>query len=185
MRRNSIFLAVAFLITSAPTPATQCKDYGEMSGTVNTINVTEQLQYGIIDITITKAGREFYSNKGVIIGQVTTDPPLVFQNEQGQLVQQSSIDHMIFFADGVKMETEGDVGTIILFDPLNPTPLNVDENGKPCAFLASELITKAWGNKKLKKLSNDQHDVIAEGSVSFCSFDNHNEFELSGTVCFN
>ncbi len=137
-----------------------CDRTGQVSGWIKTTSLTPLLQYGTTEVTITaKNGKTLYSNQGVIIGQV--DPS-----------DNTRLDHSVFFADGTRLETTGD--RVISFVPVSD-----------CLIEVTELITDVWANRKLKRLSNDRHEVYAKGTLDFCGPVSENKLELSGIVCID
>ena len=167
MRHASLALA-ATLCISTFTHASECKNTGEFTGRIQTANLSETLQYGVARLEITQEGKQFYSGQGVIIGQV------VGTQDNGLPI----LDHTVFLKDGTRIETSGDRVEQM-------TPTGKLENQAPCEFSVVERITDVWANRRLKKLSNDNHDIEATGTVSYCSDNNRNELELHGTVCFD
>ncbi len=144
--------------------ADDCSAHGNLTGQIKTVNFSQQLQYGIAAVHIEKNGQTFYQGQGVIIGQV------VDQQDNGL----PALNHTIYFADGSKIRTFGDKVESLL---------PADASG--CRFTATERLTSAKGRKKLRRLTNDEHDVLAQGTISYCPDDPRNELTLSGTVCIN
>lgn len=160
MRYFMFLVGLTALLSGNAATADGCKDTGQISGWIKTTSLTPLLQYGTTEITITrKNGKTLYSNKGVIIGQV--DPN-----------NSTSLDHSAFFVDGTRLETSND--RVIEFVPVSD-----------CLIKVSEKITDVWANKRLKRLSNDDHEVYATGTLDFCGSISENKFELSGTVCID
>lgn len=159
---------ITCMFSSQPILASDECTIGDVSGWVHTTNLSNVLQSGVIKLVIEVDGEIYFKRKGVIIGQITYQG----SNEDG--LPTASLEHDIFFGFGNRMETFNDRAVLI------PTKF---ENGIPCEFDVSEVISEAIGTKRLKHLSNDEHEIFADGSVSFCSDKNKNKFELSGTVC--
>ena len=171
MRWTSIAVTTACLSITAADAASECTQYGEISGTVRTVNLSPVLQYGVTGLAITKNGKPYFSGVGVIVGEVVTPT-----NEDGQ----STLNHTIYFADGTKLQTHLDTAQV-----LGPVPGKVNPDGTPCAFNVHESITDVTADKKLKRLSiAPPEEISADGTISFCSGENENHFTLSGTVCF-
>ncbi len=144
-----------------------CERRGEVSGYVETVNLNELLQYGVAAIHIERKGKTFFEGEGVIIGQVVGShtPP-------GFPEPLPILNHTIYFSDGTKLQTFGDKVESLI-------------STGPCTFSAVEKITNAEGTKKLKKLEDDGHAILAIGTVSYCPDNPRNSFNLEGTVCFD
>lgn len=144
-----------------------CERRGEISGYVETVNLNEQLQYGIAAIHLEKRGKTFFEGEGVVIGQVVGS-----YIKEGYPEPLPLLNHTIYFPNGTKLRTFGDK-----VESLIPTGV--------CTFDAVEKITTAKGTKKLRKLEDDGHQILAIGTVSYCPDDPRNSFKLEGTVCFD
>ena len=139
----------------------QCKE-NTVTGTVDTVNVSQTLQVGTIHLQLTSEnGKVVFEEDGGLIGRITS------QNiETGE----STLNHHIIFADGSRIETTGDQAQIT-----GPGP-----NYPACSFSVTEIISNFWGTKEFKRASGT---ITAEGYISFCDGQNGNHFDLSGTVC--
>lgn len=170
MRSKLLTLIAAICIVPAAhaSSESECKDRGTVSGNIVTTNASETLQYGITRLEILRKGKIYFSDTGVIVGRV------VGRQDNGLPI----LAHTIYFSDGTRVETEGD--RVKQF-----TPTGKFENGAPCEFYAVEQITNAEGSGRLKKLEDEGHNIEATGTVSFCSDNNRNKFELQGSVCFD
>lgn len=166
MRSTTIALLAA-LGATAPVYASDCEHTGELSGVVKTINLSETMQYGVTKLSITSEGKQVFSGRGVIIGQI------VGKQDNGLPI----LDHTIFLGDGTRIETHGDRVEQMI-------PTGKLENGVPCEFNVVERITDMWASRRLRRLSNDEHNVEATGTISYCSDYNRNNLQLNGTVCF-
>lgn len=162
--RFGTLAALALLTLPLAANADDCSAHGTLTGQVKTVNFSQELQYGVAAVHIEKNGKTFYEGQGVIIGQV------VGQQDNGLPI----LNHTIYFADGSKIRT---------FEDKVESLLPADASG--CRFTATERLTSAKGRKKLRRLTNDEHDVLAEGTVSYCPDEPRNELTLSGTVCIN
>lgn len=169
----AVFSFTAFTIANAALADADnsCSEIGHVSGWVKTINLNESMQTGFVKLDIQVDGEIFFKRKGVIIGQIVDQG----FNELG--LPTSTLEHNMYFGKGIRLETAGDKATLI--------PTGKLENGIPCEFNVVEMIMDATGTRRLKGLSNDQHNIIATGTVSFCSDNNANTFDLAGTVCIN
>lgn len=162
------FAAAAVLASSlAPVAASQCTQTGELSGRVETVNHSQELQYGVTSFTIDVDGDTFFSDVGVVIGQTVGTQP------NGLPI----LNHTVYFRDGTRFHTFGD-------KVVELTPVKF-EKGQPCAFDAVETFTSASATRKLRRLSNANHEAVATGRVSYCTGDPRNSFVLSGKVCIN
>lgn len=160
MRLFIIITGLILLAVNTAARADGCSNTAQVSGWIKTTSLTPLLQYGTTEITIARSnGKNLYRNQGVIIGQADPD-------------DDTRLDHSVFFSDGVRLETSGD--RVISFVPMSD-----------CLIEVTEKITVIWANKKLKRLSNDDHEVYATGSLNFCGPVSENNFELSGTVCID
>jgi len=137
----------------------ECKKEAEVTGTIDTINVSQSIQVGTIHLILSDAddGEVVFDEKGGIIGRITSQEGL-----------KSTLDHHIFLADGSGIETTDDEAQII------------GDDGTGCSFAVTETITKLWGTKKFKRASGT---IYATGTISFCEGANGNHFTLQGTVC--
>ncbi len=162
MRKNMIYISIvimSIITTDVIAGGKDCNSLTTVYGTVDTINVSETIQVGTIHLQLmAENGTVKFEENGAIVGRVTSSDP-----ETGE----STLDHHIFFADGSRIETEGDQAQITSFN-------------SECSFNVSETISNFWGTKKFKRASGE---IYAIGVVSFCDGENGNHFELSGTVC--
>ena len=138
----------------------ECKKEAEVTGTIDTINVSQSIQVGTIHLILSDAddGKVVFDEKGGIIGRITSQEGL-----------KSTLDHHIFLADGSRIETTGDKAQI------------TGVNGDPtCSFTVAEEISNIWGTERFKRATGK---ITAIGTVSFCDGQNGNHFDLSGTLC--
>ncbi len=141
-----------------------------VSGTVDTLNVSQSLQVGTIDMRLTsvKKDKVLFDQRGAIVGQVVGMVP-----GEGPLTV--FLDHDITFANGVEIETSGDTATVY-GDPT--TQLDVP---------VMEVIDNFWGSKIFRKATGE---IVAQGTLNILQGYTpagdpilRNEFELSGTLC--
>ena len=177
MSMKKFGVSVAFLsIFAINVMANECpKNFQEVTvtGTVNTQNVTADMQVGTIDMQLTyvKNSKLLFDQLGAVVGQITDqgiDPltglPFAY------------LDHDITFANKVEIETNGDIATIY-GDPTTGAPVPV-----------VEVINNLQGTKIFKKATGE---IIATGqlnsNVEYNSntneFISYNYFELSGSLC--
>lgn len=130
-----------------------------VAGSVTMQNVTQSTQIGNIDLIVSNEQDVVFEDAGTLIGNIT-DPdtyPII-------------LSHVAKFSKGNHFVTNGDQAYLI--------PTNI-----PCKFQAYEQITEIAGGTKFFKDVTDVY-IQANGYVSYCPDDNMNEFELSGSVCF-
>ncbi|WP_163836810.1 hypothetical protein [Spartinivicinus ruber] len=160
-------LGFFFSVASAMEKPLACK--GKLTvvdGTVNTINTSSTQQSGQINIVLSPlgGGAPIFAENGMILGEV-----------QKQLRIQTLLNHHIEFASG-GIKTENDVAI------LKMPPIGFEVDGTPCAFGVFESIYNISGTglfDKAKAL------ITAEGTVSFCSYNNQNNFTLNGVICLD
>ena len=161
--------AVAGFFAVTAMAESQCEgESASVSGWVKTINLGPTTQTGFIHLRIKPKGKPFFDETGAIVGQVVSGP-----DANGQ----STLEHTAYFGQLNRLYTHNDQATLV--------PTGKLENGQPCEFFASEVITQATGTRSLRPLTNTEHNIMAEGTVSFCSDNNNNEFVLSGTACID
>jgi hypothetical protein len=176
MSKKKLAVSVAFLsIFTTNVMANECpKNFQEatVTGTVNTQNVTADMQVGTIHMQLTsvKKGKLLFDQLGAVVGQITDqgiDPltglPFAY------------LDHDITFAGKVEIETNGDLATIY-GDPTTGSPVPV-----------VEVINNFQGTKTFNKATGA---IIATGQLnsSFESdgnggYSTYNSFLLSGSLC--
>ena len=145
----------------------------DVTGTVNTQNVTADMQVGTIDMQLTSAkkGKVVFDQTGALVGHITSlgiDP--------GTGLPVARLDHDITFAKKVEIKTSGDHATIYG----NPT------TGSPVDVV--EVIDNFQGTKIFKKATGE---IIATGylnsNVEYSSntgeYISYNYFLLSGSLC--
>lgn len=140
--------------------ADECKKPATVSGKVETINLSETLQLGEIELTLTsgKHGKTVFDETGGVIGRITESNPLTGE---------SYLNHSIIFQGGTRIETEGDYAKI-------QYPLSA------CSFAVVETISNYRGSGVFYGATGE---IVATGTVSVPPCPNKNEFTLSGTVC--
>ena len=149
-----------------------------VSGSVTTINLSAENQLGVVELTLTdEQGETLFSRHGGIIGEVVEPAAPNGESIDGVPVFQSLLNHAMFFGHFTRLKTSGDVALAV------PTGKMLGDI--PCEFLVSETITSAEGSRRLRKLSNDYHAIVATGTLSFCLDNNSNEFQLSGVACLS
>jgi hypothetical protein len=167
----STALISALFFSQAALAGDTCNKVGHVSGHIHTVNISDKIQSGAIKLKIKVDGQPYFYKRGTIIGRIV-----------GQGIDSDSgapfllANHNMFLGWRTIVATSNDYAL------LTPTGFH---NGAPCAFDVVEKMTSAVGSGKLKPISNNTHNVIAKGSISFCPFKNRNTFELSGTVCLD
>jgi len=169
-------LAVLFLLFIVWCGIAFSKTCYSVEGTVNTINLSEEVQQGIINLQLFDEDdndREpVFDETGDIVGIVTDS------STQGV----TYLIHTATFEDGSKFVTYQDEASII-----NPWNIKWAEDGSPCYIEVSELIRKiVKGKGFFKNVSSDSDGmaVKANGYINTCGSDNENIFELTGKICF-
>ncbi len=161
----------ALIVTQLTMAADSCNKVGQVSGQIHTVNLNDKVQTGSIMLMIKVNHRPYYFNKGRIIGRTVAQG---IDSNTGQ--PYAIMEHNMFFGWQTVLATSNDQAM------LTPTAFF---NGAPCAFNVTEKITEAIGTDRLRALSNDMHQVTAQGSISFCPGNNRNSLQLSGTVCLD
>lgn len=164
-------LIASLIVTQISLADDTCNKVGQVSGQIHTVNLSDKIQSGTITLMIKVGHRPYYINKGRIIGRTVNQG---LDSNTGQ--PYAIMDHDMFFGWQTILATSNDQAL------LTPTRF---QNGVPCAFNVAEKMTAAIGTNRLRSLSNNMHGVIANGSISFCSDNNRNTFNLSGTVCLD
>jgi hypothetical protein len=139
MTNRNLAVSVAFLsMFTTNVLADECrKNFQEVTvtGTVNTQNITADMQVGTIDMQLTsKEGKVLFDELGAVVGQITDQG---FDPEIG--LPFAYLDHDITFADKSEIETNGDFATIY-GDPTSGMPVP-----------AVEVINNFQGAKTFKK----------------------------------
>ena len=167
MRKNIFYVSIAIMsifATDVIANDDACKSLTTVSGSVDTINVSQSIQVGTIHLQLISVnnGKVVFEEDGGIVGRVTS------QDTTGG----STLNHHIIFADGSKIETNGDEAQI--------TGVTSGDVVPPCSFEVTEIISDLWGTRDFKKASGM---IYAVGTVNFCEGTNGNHFDLQGTVC--
>ena len=161
MRRQIVGIAfLGFAVVMGSAVADECKETATVSGSVNTTNISDTIQIGTVKLNLEsdKNGREVFDEFGGIVGRVIESTP-----ETGTSV----LNHSLFFEDGTRVETQGDVAQILY-------PITA------CSFAVTETISNYVGSGVFKGATGN---IVAEGTVSVPPCKNENSFTLSGTVC--
>ena len=161
MRKNyfTVLIVIMTMFTTDVFANNECKSEATVTGTVDTINVSQSVQVGTIHLILSDDKGEVFNEKGGIIGRITS------QSLDEQYRPIATLDHNIIFADG-RIETTGDEA---ILSPLSE-----------CFFQVTETISNLWGTRFFKRASGE---ITAIGTISFCDGENGNHFDLSGTVC--
>jgi hypothetical protein len=178
IRQKALVLLGAVLCGASSTVfAEKCYN---VSGSVDTINQPDGTQIGTIFLMYygKNPGDVQFENTGTIFGTITGFPIVDYSNGTVTV----PLSHKVAFASGPKgsgFSTEGDKATIKIIDMYDPS-------GTPnCSYPVSESITKIVnGTGNFKNVSSA--NITAEGTVSNCADyggENHNSFDLSGTIC--
>lgn len=168
MTRISIVTAILLagsLSTASASTFWRCDgDLVKVSGSVNTENVNAYSQTGKIELFLksTEEG-ENKSFAGTINGYILESTGV-----------RSVLSHTIEFDNGDRLYTNNDVAIALL------PPLETEKDGTPCAFNVFEVISDISGTGEFSDVSGQ---ILVNGSISFCSFNNNNSFTLSGTLC--
>ena len=168
MKSKSIAIALLAATTTIGYSATSFAEicYG-VGGSLTTENVTSSLQIGDMSLTLNdNSGNQVFSETGSLVGNITG------ANATGA----TFLYHKARFPQGDSFRTEGDKAQII------GAPLAFEGDGAPCAFPIIEKITEISKGTGIFK-SVTRIDVTAHGTVSACSFNNENSFELVGQLC--
>lgn len=165
---NSLLLSAPLIAASSLAVAETCYN---VSGQVDTTNITQTLQIGNVYIELQQGGNLAFDAEGSITGIIT--------GSDGFLT--TYLTHAVKFPQGESFVTENDQATLV-FDAYGSPIRKYDDQGNPCSYNMRQTISKiSKGNKFFK---NTTHvDVIADGWVSYCPDENTNHFELSGTLC--
>ncbi len=166
----AIFIST-LIVTQLSLADDTCNKVGKVSGRIRTTNLSDKIQNGTIRMKIKVGHRPYFFKKGRIIGRTVAQG---IDTNTGQPF--AIMEHNMFFGWRTILATSNDQAL------LTPTRF---QNGVPCAFDVTEKITAAIGTNRLRSLSNNTHEVVAKGSISFCSDNNRNTFKLSGTVCLD
>lgn len=164
--KNSLGASILALALTSPAGAQTCY---QISGEVNTTNVTPVLQVGDIDLTLSNADGVLFSDTGSIVGTIT--------GAQG--FDSFSLTHTISFSLLIKLITRDDRAEMT-----GEVVRESETDGTACSFYIHEvsdqvlLATGLFGRVS-------QWRLVADGYVSSCLDDNANYFELTGMVCFD
>ena len=164
MRKNVFYVSIAIMsifATDVIADDDTCKSPATVSGSIDTINISQTIQVGTIHLQLIseKNGKVVFEEEGGIIGRVTSI------NTDAYPIT-STLNHHAVFADGSTIATNGDQAEMY------PT--------SECSFNVTEIISNLWGTKVFKRASGE---ITAMGTVSFCEGANGNTFNLSGRVC--
>ena len=176
MIKKKLAVSAAFLsIFATNIMANECpKKFQEVTvtGSVNTQNVTADMQVGTIDMQLTsvKKGKLLFDQLGAVVGQITNQG---FDPEIG--LPFAYLDHDITFADKVEIETNGDLATIY-GDPTTG-PANVVE------VINNFQGTKTFKNATGTIIATGQLNSSVEQNSNTGEFSSYNYFVLSGSLC--
>lgn len=164
---NSKFFGVALVFAGAATgysnnsfAAPTCYD---VTGSVNTVNLSQSTQGGDIHLTLSKQNAQgknkvVFDEQGVLVGRITN------ATMGGPIF----LSHVALFGPAGSFMTEDDEAILL------PT--------SDCSFDATETISNIVGGTGFFR-NVTSVEVVAEGYISFCPNANENFFELSGSLC--
>ena len=136
-----------------------------VEGTVDTINLSEEVQQGIIWLRLFDEDGDVFNETGDIVGIVIESSPM----------GKTYLIHTATFKDKSKFVTYRDEAVLY--------PLALGEDGSPCEFEVSEQITNiVKGKGFFKNVSSVA--VEADGDIDTCGDNNKNGFYLTGEICF-
>lgn len=139
--------------------AEDCKQTAMVTGSVSTTNISETIQIGTVQIKLeSDKGKPVFDEFGGIVGRIVSADPTTGT---------SILNHSMFFQDGTRVETQGDVAQV-------QWPLST------CSFSVVETITNYQGSGEFEGMTGA---ITATGTVSVPPCINKNTFEISGTVC--
>ena len=163
MRKNifTVLIVIMTMFTTDVFANNECKSEATVTGTVDTINVSQSVQVGTIHLILSDDKGEVFNEKGGIIGRITSQST----NDYGVPIA-ATLDHDIIFANG-RIDTSGDKAQLTLAEDY-------------CSFYVTETISDLWGTRFFKRASGE---ITAIGTISTCDGANGNHFDLSGTVC--
>lgn len=135
----------------------------EVTGKVETTNVTPAMQVGTIKVKLVNqdTGQLYYKRRGKLVGYIT---------EVGPNGLPADLSHVAIFRDGSYFVTSGDVVTVT--GPISACSFGVDEQ-------ISNIIQSGGAFGDVEEVY-----ITATGTVSYCPDDNQNRFTLDGEVCF-
>lgn len=137
-----------------------------VTGRTTMMNISQTRQIGQVCLTLTTAdGREIFEDCGAMLGKVTS-----MDAETGA----STLNHTAVFDYLESFQTLNDAAQVT-------GVLDVDADGNPCAFSATEHLIKIRSGTGI--FYGATIDVMAEGSISYCPDKNLNTFQMSGHGC--
>lgn len=157
-------LAVSFLLFIAWCGIAFSETCYSVDGTVNTINLSEDVQQGIIKLRLFDEYGDAFNETGYIVGMVT--------DKSTQYL--TYLTHTAIFQDGSMFVTDGDAAYCTGIKEYG-------ENGSPCALYVHEEITHIVKGKGFFKKVSDA-GVAADGDINIC--EGVNGFRLTGEICF-
>ncbi|BCX89342.1 hypothetical protein MIN45_P1714 [Methylomarinovum tepidoasis] len=165
IRQISLVLALGATISAAG--ALECDDGVPVtvSGTIDTINLSQTIQVGQIHMVLTDlGGSEVFAGTGGIMGQIRGIKP------DGTVL----LNHYICFDSSDCLMTRKDRATLM---PA-ANPLCVD--GSVGRFEVVEIVSRTKGKGFFKGI---EAAIEANGTVSYCPENNGNHFVLTGEAC--
>jgi hypothetical protein len=151
-----------------------------VEGEVKTVNVSEEIQYGSIELLLLdQEDDEAFRENGILIGKVTgADVKLG--------VMTTYLSHTAFFDYDNIFITWGDAANIDTskgVEGVRKWAEDGTETPLPCSFYISEEIKEiAFGTGFFAQTVRSV-DIVADGYISNCDGENENEFELTGELC--
>lgn len=141
-----------------------------VEGEVKTVNISQKNQYGSIELLLLDENdNEVFRETGTLYGTITSSNFFT-----------TSLTHIATFKDGkdeIRFVTSNDVATVTGVRKLA-------ENGVPCSFKVSEVITNiVTGSGIFSNVNDVEIDGIGYISACIAEGENENEFELSGSLC--
>lgn len=164
-----IALGLGLSISSASAGVLPCEgQLAVVTGSVTSFNISPTQQQGQISLVLTPStgGDPIFSDsQGLISGEI--------QNQHGII---SRLNHQMLFSSGEELNTKNDIAISKL------PPISFEADGTACAFNVFEAITHISGTGVFERAKGA---IFAEGTISFCSYHNQNNLNLSGLVCLS
>ena len=166
MKARSLVKTLLAATTIAYSLAASAEICYDVSGSLSSKNITPSLQMGNMDFTLHQNDQVVFSESGTLVGNIASSSA-----EYGMTI----LDHDGKFPQGNKFKTRGDVARIVGI-------AGAESDGTLCAFFIEELISDMpKGTGIFKQVT--AVEIMAEGTVSNCSYHNENVFTLSGQLC--
>lgn len=165
IRQISLVLALSATVSAAG--ALECDDGVPVtvSGTIDTINLSETIQVGQIHLVLTDlGGGEVFADTGGILDQISGAQP------DGTVL----LKHYVCFNNNDCLRTYKDQAT------LTPAANPLCADNSVGRFDVMEIVSHTRGKGFFKGI---EAAIEANGTVSYCPEDNGNHFVLTGEAC--